>query len=603
MPYIINKYNGSELVVLQDGTLDTSTSIGLVGRNYVGYGETQNENFVFLLENFAGTNPPARAVEGQTWYDSANNKLNTYDGINWVPVGAATASENAPPGPTEGALWYKISTKQLYVYSNISGWTLVGPEGVSGFGETRIKAAILRDTNSVNHAVLLVLVNDEVLSIHSSDTFTINTLDAIIGFNELQKGVTLSTNAVISGNLSGNSTTATRLQNGRFINSAYFDGNNDITVTANTPSILTRGTYLTGSNFNGSAATTWSVDASSVNTIGKVVARDSTGSFAGGTITADQFIGPLTGNVTAISGTSTFYSLVANNIQGFTFSGLAAQASTLTPGRAINGVQFNGSQDITVTAAASTLSGSTLAAGIIDSSLTSVGTLAGVSITDAGATIGDAGEIHLFINGNSPTLAITNGLGFTISINDAFQTGDEASFEFISSSVALAAGGSADPTFVGDVSSKCNIGLPGRTFGSVYADIFNGVATSAQYADLAENYVADAEYPPGTVLEFGGEFEVTLAQDGTNRVAGVVTTNPAYLMNSNCQGTYVAAVALQGRTPCKVRGSIRKGDMLISGGNGFARTVQTPQMGTVIGKALGDFDGQEGVIEVAVGRL
>jgi hypothetical protein len=266
-------------------------------------------------------------------------------------------------------------------------------------------------------------------------------------------------------------------------------------------------------------------------------------------------------------------------------------------------VQFNGSQDITVTAAANTLSGTTLAAGIIDSSLTSVGTLAGVSVTDAGATIGDAGEIHFFINGNAPTLAITNGLGLTITINDAFQTGDEASFEFISSSVALAAGGTSDPTFVGDANSKCNIGLPGRTFGSVYADIFNGVATSAQYADLAENYTADAEYAPGTVLEFGGEFEVTLAQDGTNRVAGVVTTNPAYLMNSNCQGTYVAAVALQGRTPCKVRGLIRKGDMLISGGNGFARTTQTLQMGTVIGKALGDFDGIEGIIEVAVGRL
>jgi hypothetical protein len=603
MPYIINKYNGSELVVLQDGTLDTSTSIGLLGRNYVGYGEVQNENFLFLLENFAGTNPPARAVEGQTWYDSVNNKLNTYDGTNWVPVGAATSSENAPSGPTEGALWFKISTKQLYVYSTISGWILVGPEGVSGFGETRIKAAILRDINSVNHAVLLVLVNDEVLSIHSSDTFTINTLDAITGFNELQKGVTLSTNTLISGNLLGNSTTATRLQTGRFINGAYFDGNNDITITANTAAILTRGTYLTGSNFNGSAAVTWEVDASSTNTIGKVVARDSTGSFAGGTITADQFIGPLTGNVTAISGTSTFYSLVANNIQGFTFSGLASQASTLAPGRAINGVQFNGSQDITVTASASTLSGATLASGIVNSSLTSVGTLTGVSVTDAGATIGDAGEIHLFINGNSPTLAITNGLGFAITINDAFQTGDEASFEFISSSVALANGGTSDPTFVGDANSKCNIGLPGRTFGSVYADVFNGVATSAQYADLAENYTADAEYVPGTVLEFGGEFEVTLAQDGTNRVAGVVTTNPAYLMNSNCQGTYVAAVALQGRTPCKVKGPIRKGDMLISGENGFARTTQTPQIGTVIGKALGDFDGTEGVIEVAVGRL
>ena len=603
MPYIINKYSGSELVVLQDGTLDTSTSIGLLGRNYVGYGEVQNENFLFLLENFAGTNPPARALEGQTWYDSTNNKLNTYDGTNWTPVGAATASENAPSGPTEGALWYKISTKQLYVYSNISGWVLVGPEGVSGFGETRIKAAILRDVGSVNHAVLLVLVNDEVLSIHSADTFIINVLDAITGFNELQKGVTLSTNTVIAGNVLGNSTTATRLQTGRFINGAYFDGNNDITITSNTSAILTRGTYLTGSNFNGSAATTWEVDASSANTIGKIVARDSTGSFAGGTITADQFIGPLIGNVTAISGTSTFYSLVANNIQGFTFSGLAAQASTLTPGRAINGVQFNGSQDITVTASAGTLSGATLAAGVVNSSLTSVGTLAGVAVTDAGATIGDAGEIHLFINGNAPTLAITNGLGFAITINDAFQTGDEASFEFISSSVALANGGTSDPTFVGDANSKCNIGLPGRTFGSVYADIFNGVATSAQYADLAENYVADAEYAPGTVLEFGGEFEITLAQDGTNRVAGVVTTNPAYLMNSKCQGTYVAAVALQGRTPCKVRGHVRKGDMLISGGNGFARTSQIPQMGTVIGKALGDFDGVEGVIEVAVGRL
>jgi len=603
MPYIINKYNGSELVVLQDGTLDTSTSIGLLGRNYVGYGEVQNENFLFLLENFAGTNPPARALEGQTWYDSVNNRLNTYDGTNWTPVGAATASENAPSGPTEGALWYKISTKQLYVYSNISGWILVGPEGVSGFGETRIKAAILRDTGSVNHAVLLVLVNDEVLSIHSADTFTINALDAITGFNELQKGVTLSTNTVLAGNVLGNSTTATRLQTGRFINGAYFDGNNDITITSNTSAILTRGTYLTGSNFNGSAAATWEVDASSTNTIGKIVARDSTGSFAGGTITADQFIGPLIGNVTAISGTSTFYSLVANNIQGFTFSGLAAQASTLTPGRAINGVQFNGSQDITVTASAGTLSGATLASGIVNSSLTSVGTLTGVEVTDAGATIGDAGEIHLFINGNAPTLAITNGLGFAITINDAFQTGDEASFEFISSSVALANGGTSDPTFIGDANSKCNIGLPGRTFGNVYADIFNGVATSAQYADLAENYVADVEYAPGIVLEFGGEFEVTLAQDGTNRVAGVVTTNPAYLMNSNCQGTYVAAVALQGRTPCKVRGRVRKGDMLISGGNGFARTAQIPEMGTVIGKALGDFDGVEGVIEVAVGRL
>jgi hypothetical protein len=104
------------------------------------------------------------------------------------------------------------------------------------------------------------------------------------------------------------------------------------------------------------------------------------------------------------------------------------------------------------------------------------------------------------------------------------------------------------------------------------------------------------------VLEFGGDKEVTLAEDGTTRVAGVVSTNPAYAMNANCQGRAVA-IALQGRVPTKVRGMIRKGDMMVSGGNGFARPSNSPQMGTVIGKALENFDGIEGVIEVAIGRL
>ena len=130
----------------------------------------------------------------------------------------------------------------------------------------------------------------------------------------------------------------------------------------------------------------------------------------------------------------------------------------------------------------------------------------------------------------------------------------------------------------------------------------DGSRMQATYADLAEYYEADATYEPGTVLMFGGEKEVTIADDGTSRVAGVVSTNPAYVMNSTCPGL-LTAVALQGRVPCKVRGKISKGDMLISGGNGFARPNQFPSMGTVIGKALQDFDGYEGVIEVAVGRL
>ena len=129
-----------------------------------------------------------------------------------------------------------------------------------------------------------------------------------------------------------------------------------------------------------------------------------------------------------------------------------------------------------------------------------------------------------------------------------------------------------------------------------------GSRLQATYADLAEYYEADHQYESGTVLEFGGDKEVTIAEDGTSRVAGVVSTNPAYAMNANCQGIAVA-IALQGRVPTKVRGTIHKGDMMVSGGNGFARPSTTPHMGTVIGKALENFDGIEGVIEIAVGRL
>jgi hypothetical protein len=129
-----------------------------------------------------------------------------------------------------------------------------------------------------------------------------------------------------------------------------------------------------------------------------------------------------------------------------------------------------------------------------------------------------------------------------------------------------------------------------------------GSRMQATYADLAEYYEADQVYEPGTVLEFGGEKEVTIAEDGTTRVAGVVSTNPAYAMNAKCPGIAVA-IALQGRVPCKVRGKVRKGDIMVSAGNGFARPWNNAQIGMVIGKAIENFEGIEGTIEIAVGRL
>jgi hypothetical protein len=144
-----------------------------------------------------------------------------------------------------------------------------------------------------------------------------------------------------------------------------------------------------------------------------------------------------------------------------------------------------------------------------------------------------------------------------------------------------------------------NIGSSTTYFNTVFAK-----ATSAQYADLAEMYVADADYPPGTVLEFGGNHEVTISNTTASAlVAGVVSTNPAHLMNSTAQGEHLAAIALVGRVPTQVIGPVSKGAMMVSAGNGYAQACAAPAMGTVIGKAVEDFAGESGTIEIVVGRL
>jgi hypothetical protein len=144
-----------------------------------------------------------------------------------------------------------------------------------------------------------------------------------------------------------------------------------------------------------------------------------------------------------------------------------------------------------------------------------------------------------------------------------------------------------------------DIGASGQGFATVYAK-----ATSAQYADVAEKYVADADYEPGTVLHFGGDYEVSQCDvDHCTRIAGVVSTNPAYIMNNSQQGNHVVDVALLGRVPCKVEGAIAKGDMLVSAGNGRARAETNPRLGAVIGKALENFDGEHGVSVGVVGRV
>lgn len=150
MSYSIDRYNGTTLTVVEDGTIDNTLDIKLIGKNYAGYGEVQNENFVHLLEHFSSAGPagPQRKISGQIWFDSSLKKLKFYDGNNWRTTGGAEVGGAAPTSLTEGDFWWDNTNDQLYAFSGTE-FILVGPQGVTGSGTTQMKSRSIKDRKSV----------------------------------------------------------------------------------------------------------------------------------------------------------------------------------------------------------------------------------------------------------------------------------------------------------------------------------------------------------------------------------------------------------------------------------------------------------------------
>jgi hypothetical protein len=271
-------------------------------------------------------------------------------------------------------------------------------------------------------------------------------------------------------------------------------------------------------------------------------------------------------NLNAATAGLATYATTANSVAGANVSGAVAYATTAN---SVAGANVSG------TVSSATTAGTVTTAA--QPNITSTGTLTSVTVTGNTTTGGVKTDNYYYANG-SP-----------ISFAGTYNNSNVASYL---------------PTYTGTVGATALTTGANTTAGTITGNwsLSTGSKLQSTYADLAEYYEADQLYEPGTVLQFGGEREVTIAEDGTTKVAGVVSTNPAYAMNANCQGIAVA-IALQGRVPTKVRGTIRKGDMMVSAGNGFARPWNNPQLGTVIGKALENFDGIEGIIEIAIGRL
>jgi|688.fasta_scaffold60987_4 hypothetical protein len=200
MSYIIRTYNGTQLAIVADGTVDITTDLSLVGRNYSGYGIPQNENFLYLLENFANITPPSKPLAGQLWFDKDSNKLKFYD-INseWRTANGADISSTRPNYLTPGDFWFDGTENVLYVYSltgstnKTPGYIRIGPLESSTSGDTsKFGLVSVKDTDGGDHNIFeAILEGTTIFTVSKDAEFTLSSTTPIAGFETINTGITM----------------------------------------------------------------------------------------------------------------------------------------------------------------------------------------------------------------------------------------------------------------------------------------------------------------------------------------------------------------------------------------------------------------------------
>ena len=475
MAYAIDRYNNTLLTTVEDGTVDQTTDLKFIGKNYAGYGEIQNENFLFLLENFSGANQPARPLSGQVWFDSGSSKLKFYDGTQWRTTGGAEIGATQPTGLAIGDFWWDSGNDQLYVF-NGTVFVLIGPQN-AGEGVTQMQSLEVLDTTSATRSVIASVIEDETLFVISPNQFDLNASQTALiaqGYDRINKGVTLR----------------------------------------NTK-LATAGVTSTTDRFHGTAT--------NADKLGGIAAANFVqSSGAGNTVFTSTVEFPDSG---ALIGDSNDLQIkiAANGYDGV-----------------IQNVTNNGTIQLKVTSAAGALTHV--------STVTSAGL---VPATDNTFALGSASLAYSNVYANAFTGEATKAA--TLRVGSDFRS---ASSSATNNTVAV-----RDAT------------------GNIAATLFQGVATQARYADLAEIYATDEEYPVGTAISVGGDKEARSAGVGDICI-GVISDKPAYLMNSEADGQ---AVGLKGRVPVRVSGPISKGQAVYAWKDGVCSTITT---NAIVGVAL-----------------
>ena len=644
MAYTINLTDGAVFATVNDGTVNTSSSVTLVGKNYAGYGEFLDENFIQMLENFAKTTAPAAPLTGQLWFNKTNNLLNVYNGTTFKTLSVTTASATAPSSNVQGDLWYDTTNQQLNVYTG-AAFLVVGPAYTSASGTAGAIPETVNDSGATPHFVTSIYVNNTRVAIYNDGaTFTAAAPTSTL-VPTVFKGVTMSNSS--GTNMSGN-----------------LIGSGNVTVTTNTSTVLATFTG-TGANIAGYTSASGNVTGGNIITAGLISA---TGNITGGNIlgganvnatlftgTTVSVTGNITGgnilggaNVNATTHTGTTASLSGNvtggniltaglisatgNVSGNFFlgngsqlTGISAAASAAQIENGTSNIKFSGSGG-----SATINIGGTSNVIVVDTTTIYANVANVQSITKNSANaVGNIGSTINYFNQtftdrvNANTISAAGNItGNYILGNGSALTGiDATSIQNGTSNVRVVSSGGNVTVGVGGTANVAVFSTSGVTVGNIFNANGNGVgnigsssvyfnqvfaqATTALYADVAERFWADEILEPGTVVELGGSAEITRSlEELSDNVFGVISTRAAYLMNGGAgENDTHPPVAMTGRVPVKVVGVVQKGDRLVSAGAGIARAAQAGEATAfnVIGRSLVDKTTLEsGTIEAIV---
>ena len=471
MAYAIDRYNNTLLTTVEDGTVDQTTDLKFIGKNYAGYGEIQNENFLFLLENFSGANQPSRPISGQVWFDSGSSKLKFYDGTKWRTTGGAEIGATQPTGLATGDFWWDSGNDQLYVYNGTT-FILIGPQN-AGEGVTQMQSLEVLDTTSATRSIIASVIGDVTVFVVSPDQFDLNASQTALiaqGYDRINKGVTLR----------------------------------------NTK-LATAGVTSTVDRFHGTAT--------NADKLGGVSAANFIQTGAGNTVFTSAVETPDTGILVGDSNDFQF-KISTNGFDGV-----------------IQNVTNNGTIKLKVTSAAGVLThvGTVVPDGIVpgtDNTYSLGSASLGWSNVYAAAFTGEASKAATMRVGTDFRSASASATNNTVAVRDAT--------------------------------------------GNIAANLFQGTATQARYADLAEKYTTEKELPAGTAVAVCTHEGHEVEPAGTsNHCIGVVSTDPAYMMNSEADGQYIG---LKGRLPVRVKGPVNKGQAIYAWADGVCGTVATTGM-------------------------